>query len=40
LAVYTFWQYDDAGSVAGVGNCDVDVFNGSWSQLYHFAIDN
>jgi len=37
---YTFWQYDDAGAVAGVGYSDVDVFNGSWSQLSHFALDN
>ncbi|MHB1843918.1 MAG: GH25 family lysozyme [Deltaproteobacteria bacterium] len=31
---WTFWQYSSTGSVPGVsGNCDVDEFNGSLSQL-------
>ena len=33
---HTFWQYDDAGSAAGInsnGTLDVDIFNGSLSDL-------
>ncbi|MET7682952.1 lysozyme [Streptomyces sp. NPDC005423] len=31
---WTFWQYDDAGSLPG----DQDLFNGSWNELRDFAL--
>lgn len=35
---WTFWQYDDKGSVDGVsGKVDVDKFNGSLDDLKKFA---
>lgn len=35
---YTFWQFSGSGSVAGVaGAADLDVFNGSMTQLRKFA---
>ncbi|MHB1843424.1 MAG: GH25 family lysozyme [Deltaproteobacteria bacterium] len=37
-STWTFWQYSSTGSVPGVsGNCDVDEFNGTLSQLNQLA---
>ena len=33
LAIWTFWQYDDSGSLPG----DQNLFNGSSTQLKQFA---
>jgi len=33
-STWTFWQFSSTGTVAGVsGNCDEDVFKGTYSQL-------
>jgi lysozyme len=38
---YTFWQTADDGSVAGTsGNIDIDTFNGSPDEMYHFALND
>jgi len=36
---WDFWQYSSTGSVPGIsGNCDLDVFNGTFADLQNFLI--
>jgi lysozyme len=38
-STWTFWQYSSTGSVLGVsGNCDLDYFNGSMTQLLRLTL--
>lgn len=36
---WTFWQNSEVWPVPGIGNCDVDYFNGSLEQLQLFAAE-
>ncbi len=37
---WTFWQYCSTGSVPGIsGRCDLDVFNGTYTELLTYLID-
>lgn len=35
---WAFWQYSDAGSVAGLSPLDLDVFNGTLAQLQSYVV--
>jgi lysozyme len=38
-STWTFWQYSSTGTVPGVkGNCDLDYFNGSLTQLQKLTL--